>query len=57
MRKTNKANQPDPTVQTSVPELRAKVVPALIKDEFAGQGGSFVFNPKTGKRTRRPAEK
>jgi hypothetical protein len=59
MRKTSsrKPTQPTPEVQTSAP-MKRDVIAALSRDEFAGQGGSFVFDPNTGKRTRRPpAEK
>lgn len=58
MSKSRKTAPPKQEVQTSAPAPQDPVVAALTSDEFAGQGGSFVFDPETGKRTRQPpAEK
>jgi hypothetical protein len=57
MRKTKSQPQPASEVQTSAPTPQDPVVAALTSDEFAGQGGSFVFDPETGKRARQPPAK
>lgn len=47
---------PASLVQTSVPkpDKHAEMVAAHATDEFAGQGGSYIFDPATGRRHRRP---
>ena len=43
--------KPDST-EAAVPAAPQKTALEAIKtDEYAGQGGSFVFDPATGKRT------
>lgn len=38
--------------EAAIPAVPVKTVLQAIKtDEYAGQGGSFVFDPATGKRT------
>jgi hypothetical protein len=45
---------PASLVQTSAPQpdQHAELLAAHTTDEFAGQGGSYIFDPATGKRTR-----
>lgn len=47
---TNADTNIDPEVQTSA-LTEDQILQAIVTDEHAGKGGSFVLDPVTGKRT------
>lgn len=40
------------TETSSSPDASADLIAVITSDEFAGQGGSYTYDPATGKRTK-----
>ena len=43
--------KPDSAQEAAAPAAPKTALDAIKTDEYAGQGGSFLFDPITGKRT------
>jgi hypothetical protein len=45
-----------PATETEDANSTDAMMKTIAADEFAGQGGSYIYDPATGKRTRVPDE-
>lgn len=50
-RKSAPAEEASRVSDASASSARDDLIKAITHDEYAGSGGSYVFNPTTGKRT------